>query len=154
MYKYAIGTDIGGGTGDSMVRTSGRFSRTAHPVPGDVVLFGSGGSGPAYHAMIYVGTRDGKPLAVGSPTWGETVKYQYPSSAYWAGELMGYWHYKGADGQDSAASLQRPSARVTFTRAYSGNGTLIVTGYAYDPVNPTKSVVVEVYADGKRVARV
>lgn len=154
LYHYAFGVDIGRGTGDSMVRTSGTFVKTSHPVPGDVVLFGSGGHAPAYHAMIYVGTIGGRPTAVASPDWGETIKYQYPTSAYWIGDLMGYWHYKGADKQDSATSAQQPSVRVKLLSARSGNGTLVVTGYAFDPMNPSRSVAVDVYASGHRIARV
>ncbi len=154
LYHYAFGVDIGRGTGDSMVRTSGKFARTSHPVPGDVVLIGHGGRGPAYHAMVYVGRENGQPLAVGSPTWGEQVKYQHPSSGYWSGQVMGYWHFKGADRLDSARSTKRPSTKVGVWKVTSGNGTEIVEGWAYDPINPGRSVTVDVYASGKRVARV
>ena len=47
--------DIGSGSGDSMIRTSGHFVRTNSPLPGDVVIFGNGGQAPAYHSGIYVG---------------------------------------------------------------------------------------------------
>ncbi len=154
LYYYAYGVDIGQGTGDSMVRTSGKFVKTSTPVPGDVILFGQGGYGPAYHLMIYVGNDGGQPTAVASPDWGQIVKYQHPESPYWTGELMGYWHYRGADAQDSAASLAQPKVKVKLLSTSSGDGRMKVTGYAFDPVNPSLSVTVDVYASGHRVARV
>src|ERR1700712_2324056 len=41
LYNYAFGVDIGGGSGDGMIRTSGKFTKTNSPVPGDVVLLGN-----------------------------------------------------------------------------------------------------------------
>lgn len=154
LYHYAFGVDIGRGTGDSMVRTSGKFARTRHPVPGDVILIGNGGRAPAYHMMIYVGQKNGHPLAVASPTWGETVEYQHPWTSYWAGQVMGYWHFKGADRLDSARSMRFPRMTVKMLSARSGHGALKVTGFAFDPMNRSRSVTVDVYANGHRVARV
>lgn len=152
--SYAFGVDIGRGNGDSMVRTSGRFVKTSHPVPGDVVLVGHHGHAPAYHAMIYVGNDDGHPTGVGSPDFGYTVEYQHPWTRYWAGDVMGYWHFKDADGLDSAESMTAPRVMVTLGKAYSGHGTVVIIGHASDPVNPTRSLAVDVYISGKKVARI
>ena len=144
LYDYAFGVDIGRGTGDSMVRTSGKFVRTSDPVPGDVILFGHGGSGPAYHLMIYVGVQDGQRLAVASPTWGETVEYQHPASSYWAGELMGYWHYKGA----TAADSDPLGTHVDVTSRTQDGSLVTLKGTAYDSAAPSTPVKVSLYLAG------
>lgn len=103
MYHYAFGIDIGSGSGDGMIRQSGLFTRTGRPVPGDVVLLGSGGAAPAYHAGIYIGTGSGEPAMVGSPESGQNIKVQPSRGGSWGGDLMGYWHFNGATAADSAA---------------------------------------------------
>lgn len=149
LYSYAFGVDIGRGTGDSMVRTSGRFYKTTRPVPGDVILIGNGGRAPAFHLMIYVGNDGGHPTGVASPTWGETVQYQHPWMPYWAGNVMGYWHFKGATATDSSPYLTRPSTRVHLDWAVSGAGTVHVDGWSFDPINHAYTTRVDVY-DGSR----
>ena len=145
LYYWAYGVDIGSGTGDSMVRTSGKFVKTSHPVPGDVVLFGSGGSAPAYHAMIYVGVDNGQRTAVASPTYGQNIKYQTPEGSYWKSELMGYWHYKGATAADSAPL----NGTGAITSIKTGPNWVEVAGWTADRANPSGSNHVSLMVDGK-----
>ncbi len=144
LYHYAFGVDIGRGTADSIVRRSGHFTRTSSPVPGDVILIGHGGSAPAFHAMVYVGHEDGQPVAVASPDFGEVVEYQYPSIPYWAGNVMGYWHFNGATKADSGPL--RVAVDVT-TR--DQDGTLVtLRGTARDPLAPAASITVALHLNG------
>lgn len=57
-YWTTLGYDISGNSSEGM-RTSGQFTRTTAPQPGDVVFFGNGGRPPSYHIAIYIG-RDAK----------------------------------------------------------------------------------------------
>lgn len=160
LYGYAFGVDIGSGNGDSMVRTSGRFVPTSRPVPGDVLLVGHGGRAPAYHAAVYVGNDDGHPTAVGSPDFGYNILYQHPWTRYWAGDVMGYWHYRGADEQDSATSLTPPPppaptlARMRNETVTTGDQVISASGWAYDPARPTAATVVQMWVDGRHIANV
>lgn len=105
-YYQAFGADIGSGSGDSMIRTSGKFTRVATPVPGDVALFGNGGSAPAYHAGIYIGLQNGRAAMAAEVQTGETARIQY---VY--GELIGYYRYRGA----GAADLPQPKPTKAVT---------------------------------------
>jgi cell wall-associated NlpC family hydrolase len=94
-YYQAFGTDIGSGSADSMIRTSGKFTMVANPVPGDVALFGNGGEAPAFHAGIYIGQQDGRAAMAAEVQTGETARVQY----VW-GDLIGYYRYRGAGAAD------------------------------------------------------
>ncbi len=153
LYYWAFGVDIGQGSGDSSVRMSGRFARTTHPVPGDVALLGHGGSAPAYHAMVYVGNDGGRRTAVGSPDFGEYIKYQYPESAYWKGDLMGYWHYKGATAADSGpiTAAPVPTATGAITGVTIHANTVEIKGWAVDRAQSSATNRIVLVIDGKQV---
>lgn len=88
-WVYAqVGWDIGAGSGES-VRRSGKFVRTSHPVPGDLIFFGSSS---AHHVAIYLSP--GK--MVDAPHVGANVGIH---SIYRG--VMGYYHPKAATGFDS-----------------------------------------------------
>lgn len=53
-YWTTLGYDISGDSSEGM-RTSGQFTRTGSPQPGDVVFFGNGGRPPSYHMAVYIG---------------------------------------------------------------------------------------------------
>ncbi len=153
LYYWAFGTDIGSGSGDSMVRLSGEFVKTSQPVPGDVVLLGTNGAAPAYHSMVYVGNDNGVPTAVASPTWGEYVKYEYPEAAWDKKDLMGYWHYKGATAADSGP-LTGPSlisSAGAITSVVAGSKTVEIKGWAVDRAHPAGSNHIVLVIDGKAV---
>ena len=156
LYYYAFGVDIGGGSGDSMIRLSGEFTRTSSPVPGDVVLLGSGGSAPAYHSGIYIGIVNGEPSMVGSPTTGEDIKVQPSRGGSWGGDLMGYWHYKGATAADSGSGSATPAApsrlRGSFDAASGGVGSFSVAGWILDPQRPGGGGDAQVLIDGQQAA--
>lgn len=95
-YYKGFGVDIGSGSADSMIRTSGKFVKVSHPVPGDVVLLGRGGSAPAYHTSIYIGIRNGHPASAAESTTGQPAKIQYWYTGTSAQNFMGYWRYRGA----------------------------------------------------------
>ena len=156
MYGYAFGTDIGGGSGDGMVRLSGLFVRTSRPVPGDVALFGRGGRAPAYHSNIYIGVVNGHPAAVGSPTTGQNIKIQQWYRGSMANDFMGYWHYKNATARDSGPV----TAPVVATRHALGGVNLMkggrlsarLTGWSFDPLAPQQSNRTSIVVDGKLLA--
>lgn len=154
LYHYAFGVDIGGGSGDSMIRTSGKFTRTSHPVPGDVVLLGNGGSAPAYHSGVYIGSVNGEPAMVGSPTTGQNIKVQPSRGGSWGGDLMGYWHYNGATAADSAAAAPAPTPQMrgSFDAASGRVGGFSVAGWALDPQRKTGVALAQVLLDGRQVA--
>jgi len=104
-YYKGFGVDIGSGSSDSMIRTSGNFFRVSNPVPGDVVMLGRGGSAPAYHVSIYIGIRNGHPASAAESTTGQPAKIQYWYTGTSAQNFMGYWRYKGA----TAADLRQPT---------------------------------------------
>lgn len=104
-YYKGFGVDIGSGSGDSMIRTSGNFVRVNTPVPGDVVMLGRGGYAPAYHVSIYVGIRNGHPASAAESTSGQPARIQYWYTGTSAQNFMGYWRYKGA----TAADLPQPA---------------------------------------------
>jgi hypothetical protein len=112
-YYKGFGVDIGSGSGDSMIRTSGNFVRVNTPVPGDVVMLGRGGSAPAYHVSIYVGIRNGHPASAAESTSGQPAKIQYWYTGTSAQNFMGYWRYKGA----TAADLPQPAQPVQPARS-------------------------------------
>ena len=152
LYKYAFGVDIGSGSGDSIVRQSGKFTRTANPVPGDVALFGNSGSAPAYHAGIYVGLINGHPAIAASPTTGSNIKIQQWYSSYWAGDLMGYWHYNGAIAVDSAQLVQQPRMEGRFENTTGTPGGLRLWGWTIDPQRKASSATVAVSIDNRLIA--
>ncbi len=152
LYHWAFGVDIGSGSGDSMVRLSGKFRRTSHPVVGDVALFGHGGRGPAYHSGIYIGVRvNGRPAIVAAPKTGSDIKIQQWFDRYWSGDLMGYWHYNGATRADSGPAV-RPKVHGHFDRAVGKPGGLIVAGWTVDPQRKSSRTRVVVRVDGRPVA--
>ena len=156
LYYYAFGADIGGGSGDSMIRLSGEFTRTSHPVPGDVVLLGNGGSAPAYHSGIYIGTVNGEAAMVGSPTTGQNIKVQQSRGGSWGGDLMGYWHYNGATAKDSGSLTVPPTPRMSGNfDAVSGHvGGFSVAGWVLDPQRRTGAALAQVLVDGRQVAMI
>ena len=157
LYHYAFGTDIGSGSGDGMIRTSGKFTRTSHPVPGDVVLLGNNGSAPAYHSGIYIGTVNGEAAMVGSPTTGQNIKVQQSRGGSWGGDLMGYWHYNGATAADSgsltAAAPPAPQrVRGSFDNTSARPGSFTVGGWVVDPQRKSVGAQAQVLLDGRQVA--
>lgn len=153
LYYYAFGVDIGGGSGDSMIRLSGEFTRTSHPVPGDVVLLGNGGSAPAYHSGIYIGTVNGEAAMVGSPTTGQNIKVQQSRGGSWGGDLMGYWHYNGATAHDSGSlTVPPPRLRGSFDAASTQVGGFSVRGWILDPQRMTGAARAQVLLDGRQLA--
>lgn len=154
LYNYAFGVDIGGGSGDGMIRTSGEFTKTNSPVPGDVVLLGNGGSAPAYHAGIYIGNVNGERAMVGSPETGQNIKVQQSRGGYWGGDLMGFWHYKGAVAAAPVAVRPTPAPvlRGHFDGVATAPGIFAVAGWAIDPQRSTGSAAAEVLMDARRIA--
>ncbi|MDQ6658548.1 MAG: C40 family peptidase [Actinomycetota bacterium] len=94
-YSQGFGVDIGSGSSDSMIRTSGQFVRVSNPVPGDVALFGNGGQPPAYHTGIYVGQQNGGAVLAAEVQTGEPARIQ----KVWS-DLIGYYRYRGATAAD------------------------------------------------------
>ena len=156
LYHYAFGVDIGGGSGDGMIRLSGKFTRTSRPVPGDVVLLGNGGSAPAYHSGIYIGTVKGEAAMVGSPTTGQNIKVQQSRGGTWGGDLMGYWHYNGATAKDSGSQTAQPTPRVrgSLDAVSARVGGFSVAGWALDPQRMTGAATAQVLLDGRQVAAI
>lgn len=152
LYNYAFGVDIGGGSGDGMIRTSGKFTRTNSPVPGDVVLLGNGGSAPAYHTGIYIGIVNGERAMVGSPQTGQNIKVQQSRGGSWGGDLMGFWHYKGATAVAAVVKPTLPSLRGHFDAVSAAPNTFTVTGWALDPQRASRGAMAEVLMDGRRIA--
>ena len=146
MYGSAFHTDIGNGSGDSIVRLSGKFTRTSHPVPGDVALFGNGGRAPAYHAGIYIGMINGHPAAAAASETGKPIKIQQWYDRYWSGDLMGYWHFNGATAADSGPLVQ-PKMSGSFDSASGVPGGFRLAGWAVDPQRKTSSTAVAVSVD-------
>lgn len=105
-YYQAFGADIGSGSADSMIRTSGNFTRVSNPVPGDVALFGNGGRAPAFHAGIYIGLQNGRAAMAAEVQTGEPARIQYVF-----GDLIGYYRYRGA----AAADLPQPKSTKSAT---------------------------------------
>ncbi len=151
MYGYAFGIDIGSGSGDSMVRLSGKFVKTSHPVPGDVVLLGHGGRAPAYHSGIYIGMIGGHPAMVASPQTGSNIKIQQWYNRSGRADLMGYWHFKGATAADSHP-LVRPKTDGRFDTATGTHGGIRLTGWVLDPQRPAGAGSVAVTIDNRLVA--
>ncbi len=116
-YYKGFGVDIGSGSGDSMIRTSGNFVRVNTPVPGDVVMLGRGGSAPAYHVSIYVGIRNGHPASAAESTSGQPAKIQYWYTGTSAQNFMGYWRYRGA----TAADLPQPAQPARSSTVVTSN---------------------------------
>jgi hypothetical protein len=88
-WVYAqVGWNLGAGSGES-VRRSGKFVRTSHPVPGDLIFFGSSS---AHHVAIYLSP--GK--MVDAPHVGANVGIH---SIYRG--VMGYYHPRAATAFDS-----------------------------------------------------
>lgn len=154
LYNYAFGVDIGGGSGDGMIRTSGKFTKTNSPVPGDVVLLGNSGSAPAYHSGIYIGIVNGERAMVGSPTTGQNIKVQQSRGGSWGGDLMGYWHYKGASAADSAPLVKAapPRMRGSLDAASGRVGKVTVSGWVIDPQRKSSGARAQVLVDGRAVA--
>ncbi len=148
MYHWAFGTDIGNGTADSVIRLSGQFVRTTRPVPGDVALIGSSGNAPAYHAGIYLGIMNGQEAMAAAPAPGQSIKIERGYLRYWSGELMGYWHYKGATAADSGPVV---TAKMTghFDAAAGTPAGVRVAGWAVDPQRKTSSATVGVSIDNR-----
>ncbi len=104
-----VGWDIGSGSGESM-RTSGLFTQTSHPVPGDLVFFADPG-GPAYHVGVFIGfAADGVGQMVDAPYTGVDVRVDR-----YTHNIMGYWHFKAATAADSGplVAATPPPAVVT-----------------------------------------
>lgn len=151
MFGYAFGVDIGSGSGDTIVRLSGKFVLTAHPVPGDVALFGHGGHAPAYHAGIYIGLVAGHPAIVAAPATGSNIKVQQWFDRYWHADLMGYWHYRGPTAVDSGPRvLSKTVGRLDTLAGVPGGFRL--AGWAVDPLSNTVSTTVGVTVDGRKRA--
>jgi hypothetical protein len=145
VYWKAFGIDLGGGTGDGMVRRSGKFTKTSQPVPGDVVLFGDYGNAPAYHSGIYIGKdAQGRPLMANTSTPGTYPHVNTWVDRSWAGDFMGYWHLNAATAAD-ANRLPMQGDLDLLTATDSG---VQVSGWAYDPGRPAESAQVRVAVDG------
>ena len=153
MYHWAFGTDIGNGTADSVIRLSGQFVRTTRPVPGDVALIGRSGNAPAYHAGIYLGIINGQEAMAASPSPGQSIKIERGYLRYWSGELMGYWHYKGATAADSGRVV---TARMAghFDAASGTPAGIRVAGWAVDPQRKASSATVAVSIDNRPASTV
>ncbi len=151
MYGYAFHTDIGNGSGDDIIRLSGEFTKTSHPVPGDVALFDNGGQAPAYHAGIYIGMINGYPAAAAASQDGTPILIQQWYNRYWSGDLMGYWHYNGATAADSGPLVQ-PKMTGSFDSASGTPGGLRVAGWAVDPQRKASASAVAVNVDGMLTA--
>ncbi|GGL93366.1 NlpC/P60 family protein [Nakamurella endophytica] len=158
LYYAAFGVDIGGGSGDSSVRLSGHFTRTSHPVPGDVALFGNNNSAPAFHAAIYVSGSGRDVTLIGAPQTGELIKYQYARSAYWWNTAMGYWHFNGATAADSAPPVAAaPPVRKVVGHldvVRTGTQSITVKGWTADLYAPRTSSTVQLVVDGRNRGRV
>ena len=152
MYGYAFGVDIGNGSGDSIVRLSGRFTKTTHPVPGDVVLVGSGpGSGVAEHAYIFTHMVNGVPVGVGAPQTGDNIRVQDPTTRYWRTWIMGYWHFKGATAADSGP-LTQPKVAGHFDATSGTPGGFNLSGWSVDPQKKAAGAGISVIVDNRLVA--
>jgi len=151
MYGYAFGADIGGGSGDDMIRLSGEFTQTSNPVPGDVALFGNGGQAPAYHAGIYIGFMNGHPAAAAASQDGTPILIQQWYNRYWSGDLMGYWHYNGATAADSGP-LVRPKMTGSLDSVSGVPGGFHLAGWAVDRQRKASTTTVAVTVDGRVVA--
>ncbi len=146
MYNYAFGVDIGSGSGDSMIRLSGKFTRTSHPVPGDVALLGHGGSAPAYHSGIYIGNVNGHPAMIAAPTTGQNIKVQTGLDGYWSGDLMGYWHYNGAS---RVPAVVPPHMTGHFDSLTAKAGGVTMAGWALDPQRRSGAARIRISIDGR-----
>lgn len=162
MYYDSFRADIGNGSGDSIVRLSGKFTKTSRPVVGDVALFGNGGQAPAYHAGIYIGNGPGgTPAVVAAPQTGSNITIQEWGTRYWSGDLMGYWHYNGATAADSskssitvkAATKVATKARGNIDKVSSADGRIKIVGWAYDPAKSRSANAFTVLVDGRAVYR-
>ncbi len=104
-WVYAqVGWKLPAGSGES-VRRSGAFVKTSHPVPGDLVFFGSSA---AYHVGIYI-----------SP--GKFVDSSHPGSFVGLRKIyrgvMGYYHRKDATAFDSQPLRAKVTGSVTVRSA-------------------------------------
>jgi hypothetical protein len=153
MYHWAFGTDIGNGTADSVIRLSGQFVRTTRPVPGDVALIGRSGNAPAYHAGIYLGIINGQEAMAAAPSPGQSIKIERGYLRYWSGELMGYWHYKGATAADSGPVVTAKMAGH-FDAAAGTPAGIRVAGWALDPQRKASSAPVSVSIDNRPASTV
>lgn len=106
-YYQGFRYDIGSGSSES-VRTSGRFTKTSNPQPGDLAFFGSGGRGPATHVGVYAGRNAaGVPTLIHNSTPG-TVVHTSTFSSYYTSRLIGYYHLTAV--RDVAAPAKRASS--------------------------------------------
>jgi hypothetical protein len=145
VYWKAFGIDLGGGTGDGMVRRSGLFTKTSKPVPGDVVLFGDYGNAPAYHSGIYIGKdAQGRPLMANTSTPGTYPHVNTWVDRSWAGDFMGYWHLNAA----TAADANPLPVQGDLDVLSNTDSAIQVSGWAYDPGRPMESTQVRVTVDG------
>ena len=158
MYGWAFHTDIGGGSSDD-IRLSGEFTQTANPVPGDVALFGNGGQAPSYHAGIYLGLINGHPAAAAASQDGTPILIQQWYNRYWSGDLMGYWHYRGASAADSgpltppvAKPVPRPVVNGHFDAASGTPGGFRLSGWSVDPQRKGSSAPLAIVVDGRLIA--
>lgn len=151
-YYQGFGIDIGNGSADGIIRTSGNFVRVASPVPGDVALFGNGGRAPAYHAGIYVGQQNGRAAMAAEVQTGEPARIQY----VW-GDLMGYYRYRGVTAADlppagfdgfhlvSAPSASRVNAAVADPSVVAGQVSQINVAVRTAAGNAIGGAAVKVY---------
>ncbi len=149
MYYSAFGVDIGSGSGDWMIRLSGRFTRTVAPVPGDVALFGTAGRAPAYHASVYIGVQaNGYPAGVAAVATGQPIRIQQWYGSY-SQNLMGYWHYNGATPANTSPVQPpvQPAMKGHFDSATGIVGGLVIGGWALDPQRSAAPTTIAVSVD-------
>lgn len=91
-YWTTLGYDISGDSSEGM-RTSGQFTRTASPQPGDVVFFGHGGKPPSYHMAVYIG-RDAAGNRMMAENSSTKVEAHVSSleTPYRSQNLLGFYH--------------------------------------------------------------
>lgn len=100
-WVYAqVGWNLGAGSAES-VRRSGAFARTSHPVPGDLIFFGSSS---AYHVGIYISP--GKFVDANHPGGFVGLRNIYPG-------VLGYYHRKDATAFDSQPLRTTVTGSVT-----------------------------------------
>lgn len=110
-YYQGFRYDIGAGSAES-VRTSGRFTKTSSPQPGDLAFFGSGGRGPATHVGIYAGRNAaGVPTLIHNSTPG-TVVHTSTFSSYYTSRLIGYYHLTAVADKPAAPAKRGTSVAI------------------------------------------
>lgn len=140
-YYNAFGVDFGGGTANDMVY-SGRFVRTTHPVPGDVVAFNYEGGSHVDHVGLYVGGKapDGRPAMIDAPHTGANL------GLYGFGYgLIGYFHYRGATAADSGPLVRATSTSISVKSTADKNEIVSVTGRVTAGSTGIASGVVRLY---------